>query len=146
MFQTHRSKKTRRAATVARGRLRLAVLCVLALTWGTPALAEPEDTPARKLGRGLANTTLGVLAIPGTIADVSRERGPFVGVTWGLVKGTGYFAATEVVGVFELLTAPFAVPPDYEPFLGPEFPWQHFTGETREVRPDPKPRRRRTVR
>ena len=89
--------------------------------------------------------TLGVLALPGTMYEVGKESGPFVAATWGLVKGTGYFAITEVIGVFEFVTAPFAIPPDYEPILAPEFPWDHFTGKRREL-PRQKKRSRRTVR
>jgi putative exosortase-associated protein (TIGR04073 family) len=107
------------------------VLAALVVTLVVPSTASARDSAARKLGRALANTTLGVLALPGKVVETSREHGPFVGVTWGLVKGTGYVVATELVGVFELFTAPFETPPDFKPILEPEFPWQHFTAESR---------------
>ena len=91
----------------------------------TPSVAE--SSPARKLGRGLANVSLGVMAIPSEIIDTTRESGPAVGMTWGLVKGTGMMVATEVIGLWEVLTCPFATPPNYVAILDPEFPWQRFT-------------------
>jgi len=44
--------------------------------------------------------------------------------------------ATEVIGLFEVITCPFATPPDYKPILDPEFPWQRFTNreENRSAR------------
>ena len=118
-------------------------LCLVA---ATPAAAV-EHTPARKLGRSLSNISLGVLAIPGQISETTRDHGPFIGATWGLAKGVGYMTATEVIGVFELFTAPFETPPNFEPILKPEFPWQYFTEEGRRaLRAGPKqpPRTRRT--
>ncbi len=106
------------------------VVLALLLALLAPASASARDTSARKLGRGLSNVSLGVLAIPGQIIQTSRASGPFVGATWGLVKGVGSLVATEVVGVFEILTCPFETPPDFEPIMQPEFPWQNF-GEPR---------------
>ena len=91
------------------------------------AAAEKRYTPTRKLGRAAANVTLGFLALPGQVTDTVRESGPFVGVTWGLTKGVIAMTVTEVIGVFELLTTPFATPPGYTPIIKPEYPWQYFT-------------------
>lgn len=98
--------------------------------------AAAENTPARKLGRGVANVSLGVMAIPSEIIETTRMSGPAVGMTWGLIKGTGMMAATEIIGIWEVMTCPFATPPDYVPILDPEFPWQRFTDreEIRAVR------------
>ncbi len=90
------------------------------------AAAGAENTPARKLGRGFANVGLGFMAIPSEMIETTRESGPAVGMTWGLIKGTGMMAAVEIVGLWEVLTCPFATPPDYKPILEPEFPWQRF--------------------
>jgi len=98
-------------------------LCLL-----VPGSAAARDTAARKLGRGVSNIGLGVLAIPGQIVQTTRDSGPFVGATWGFVKGVGFTVATEVIGVFELLTCPFETPPDFKPIIKPEFPWQYFSG------------------
>lgn len=105
---------------------------------GMPQAAIARDSgeysPARKLGRSVSNISLGVLAVPGQIARTTSKSGPFVGVTWGLARGLAFMAATEVVGVFELVTAPFATPPDFKPIMKPEFPWQYFTETPREER------------
>lgn len=84
------------------------------------------DSSPRKLGRGLANTTTGVIVLPAKVIETTRAHGPFVGATWGLVKGLGWVVATETIGVFEFVTCPFELPPDFKPILQPEFPWQHY--------------------
>ncbi len=99
-------------------------IAVVLVAW--PSLASARDTAARKLGRGVANLSLGVLAIPGEIVETTRESGPFVGATWGFTKGVGMMVATEVVGLWEFLTCPFETPPGFEPILEPEFPWGYF--------------------
>lgn len=112
------------------GRLRIhraLVLASVVLSLLGPAAAAAKDGPARKLGRGFANLGLGVLAIPGQVIETTRESGPTLGVTWGIIKGTAVMLATEVVGLFEVVTCPFATPPGYRPILEPEFPWQHFS-------------------
>jgi putative exosortase-associated protein (TIGR04073 family) len=137
-----RAAHIRRSPRVAliRGALALALLvCLLA---GLPGVAAAKDNAARKLGRGAANLSLGVLALPAEIVDTTREHGPFMGATWGLVKGVGMTVATEVVGLWEILTCPFEFPPDWKPILNPEFPWQRFSAEHRErARPAPAPPR-----
>ena len=51
----------------------------------------------------------------------------------GLAMGLGKLVARELVGVYEFVTAPFAVPENYEPVLQPEFPWQYFESEPGRV-------------
>ena len=105
----------------------LIVLLAAALVAALPVTASAEGSAARKLGRSLSNVSLGVLAIPGQIVETSDKSGPFVGATWGLVRGVAFMVATEVVGVFELVTCPFETPPGFKPIMKPEFPWQYFT-------------------
>jgi putative exosortase-associated protein (TIGR04073 family) len=90
------------------------------------AWAESKYTPARKVGRGFANTTMGVVAIPGQMYKQSKERGAAIGVPLGFVMGIGWFVASELVGVYEILTCPFELPKEYRPILQPEFPWEYF--------------------
>jgi len=111
----------------ARRTLVTTLLLALAIALVVPSTASARDSAARKFGRGVSNMTLGVLAIPGQIMDTTRDSGPFVGATWGFVKGVGYTVAHEVVGVFEFFTCPFETPPGYKPILKPEFPWEYFT-------------------
>lgn len=127
--QIFESPRVGRAVTDARrrahrrGRTRFGLLCLITLLLAGEAAG---DSTARKLGRGVANLGLGVLALPGEVVETSRKSGPFVGATWGVVKGVTMTAVTELVGVWEILTAPFEFPPDRQPILSPEFPWQHF--------------------
>lgn len=129
-----RIRSTRFAASRAFG----CSLALVVIALAVPSNVAANDSPARKLGRGAANLSLGVLAIPDVIIETTKQRGPALGVTWGLVKGTGVMLATEVVGLFEIVTCPFATPPDYRQILNPEFPWQRFTQEA-----DQKPSRRK---
>lgn len=94
----------------------LAVIMIL----GVAQVGFAQDA-ARKLGRGLANTVSGWLEIPKNIYDVSVESNPFVGITWGTIKGTGYAVARTGAGVFDIVTFPFPVPEGYEPIMKPEF-------------------------
>lgn len=120
-FETSRRDRARSGGV----RITLTIL-ILTLALVVPSLASARDSAARKIGRGAANLTLGVLAVPGEIVETTRESGPFVGATWGFVKGVSMFVATEVVGVWEILTCPFETPPGFKPILEPEFPWGYF--------------------
>lgn len=106
----------------------------LAVTPPAPALAV-QYTAARKLGRGLAGMTCGFLEVPGHIVQMNRERGPAWGYTLGFVQGLGGIVVRELVGVYEFVTAPFAVPPGFEPILTPEFPWGYFDEPTPKSHP-----------
>ncbi len=92
------------------------------------AFAAPKSrfTSARKVGRGFANTTLGFLAIPGQMVVETRERGAAAGLPIGFGLGIGWFVASELIGVWEILTCPFEFPAGYKPIIEPEFPWQYF--------------------
>lgn len=106
----------------------LGALGLAALLLPEAALAQ-EYTAARKVGRGLAGMTLGVLEVPGNVVQETRTNGVFSGMTVGLAMGVGKLVARELVGVYEFVTAPFAVPENYEPILQPEFSWQYFDSE-----------------
>jgi putative exosortase-associated protein (TIGR04073 family) len=107
-----------------------AVVIALALGAVVPdaahAAAKSRYTSARKVGRGFANTTLGFLAIPGQMTVQTRERGAAAGLPIGFGMGVGWFIASELIGVWEILTCPFEFPAGYKPILEPEFPWQYF--------------------
>jgi hypothetical protein len=40
--------------------------------------------------------------------------------------GLGMTLVRPVVGVYELITAPFPAPEGYRPILKPEYPWSYF--------------------
>jgi putative exosortase-associated protein (TIGR04073 family) len=107
---------------------------VLALALTLPVAASARDSAARKVGRGTANLTLGVLAVPGEMVRTTRDHGPFIGATWGFAKGVGMMVATEVVGLWEVVTCPFETPPGFKPILSPEFPWGYFYESPEERR------------
>lgn len=110
--------------------MRRLISLALTMALGLVALL-PEDalavqhSAARKAGRGLAAITCGFLEIPGGIVRETKKQGG-VGVPVGLAVGLGRFVARELVGVYELVTAPFPAPPGFKPILEPEFPWGHF--------------------
>ncbi len=125
----------RRSSRVTPSRLSvLLTTFVLVIALGLPNVAAARDSAARKVGRGVANLTLGVLAIPGEIVQTTQERGVFVGATWGLAKGVGMLVAHEVVGLWEIVTCPFETPPGFKPILAPEFPWGYFYESDRPTR------------
>jgi putative exosortase-associated protein (TIGR04073 family) len=113
----------RSAARAAIGALALAALVLPA------AAGAEENTAARKLGRGLAGMTLGFLEVPGNVVQETRTNGVVSGMTIGLAMGVGKLVARELVGVYEFVTAPFALPANYEPVLQPEFTWDYFESE-----------------
>jgi len=102
-----------------------AVLAAALLFAATPAEAKRYDA-ARKFGRGLAGITTCFLEVPGNIVKTSRARGVGWGVTLGFAEGLGRLVVRPLVGVYELVTAPFPVPAGYRPILQPEYPWGYF--------------------
>jgi len=106
--------------------MRMALLLAL-LTCLLPAAADAQRyTAGRKFGRGLAGMTCGFLEVPGNIVETSRERGAGWGLTLGFAEGLGRLVVRELVGVYEFVSAPFAVPAGYKPILKPEYPWGYF--------------------
>jgi len=117
-----------RSAVRSTARAAIGALALSTLLLPAAAVAE-ENTAARKAGRGLAGMTLGFLEVPGNVVQESRTNGIFSGVTVGFAMGVGKLVARELVGVYEFVTAPFAVPANFEPVLQPEFTWQYFESE-----------------
>lgn len=106
---------------------------VIAVSTGILVFAAPAafpETAAAKFGRGVAGITTGILELPGNIIQETRARGP-VGVPIGLGLGLGMVVTRELVGVYELLTAPFPIPPGFRPILQPEYPWDYFAAPGR---------------
>jgi len=89
------------------------------------APAADAQTAARKFGRGLAGMTTGFLEFPGNIYAEVNEHGA-EGLPLGFAKGLGMIVVRELVGVYEFVSAPFAVPAGYQPLIEPEFPWGYF--------------------
>jgi putative exosortase-associated protein (TIGR04073 family) len=87
-----------------------------------PAVAQSAQ---RKVGRGLANMTCGVMELPGNMVREGRKSGA-PGVALGFAKGLGGIVVRELVGVYEFVTSPFPWPAGYKPLIEPEFPWGYF--------------------
>ena len=106
-----------------------AVLLVVAISTviAGQALAEEltKSTPGQKALRGAANLSLGlVLELPRTIYYETKAQGPLLGIPAGFLAGFGLGLMRTVVGAYELLTFPIAVPDDYKPILSPPFPFE----------------------
>jgi putative exosortase-associated protein (TIGR04073 family) len=116
-------------------------LAALVLLLAPPAGAQ---TAARKFGRGFAAMTTAFLEVPGNMVAETRARGAGEGIPLGFAKGLGMIIPRVLVGVWEVVSAPFPFPAGFEPILQPEFPWSYF--QERPERPPPPsetPRRRR---
>jgi putative exosortase-associated protein (TIGR04073 family) len=114
-------------------RLVLSSSAIAMLIVGLGTSVSHADTPVHKAGRGLAAITTPFLEIPGNIMTTSRQDGPLAGWTMGLAKGLGMSIVRPVVGFYEVLSAPFAAPANYEPILEPEYPWSYFGSGHRGV-------------
>lgn len=91
----------------------------------TPAQAEGRMD---KLKRGLAGMALGGVEVPATLCEECRNEGWPLGISVGFFKAVGNFAAREVLGVLEFVTAPFPWPDDqYKPVFEPAYPWDRFS-------------------
>jgi putative exosortase-associated protein (TIGR04073 family) len=127
------SNRSCQEAKTGRGRLvRASILLGLLAVVAVPS-AAPAQSAARKAGRGLAAMTTSWLEVPGQMVAESRSRGNAEGLPLGFVKGLGGIVVRTLVGVYEFVTCPFAVPAGFAPIIQPEFPWSYFD--------DPEPRR-----
>jgi hypothetical protein len=61
----------------------LLLACLVAAILLPGAAAAAQHSAARKVGRGLAGMTLGILEVPGNIVAETRSRGPVWGFTLG---------------------------------------------------------------
>jgi putative exosortase-associated protein (TIGR04073 family) len=125
-FHTVRSPERSRVARC------VALAILLCVGFATAAPAQ-EMTATRKFGRGLSGLTLGVLELPGNIAQEWRNDGPLSGLTVGVIMGIAKIPARTLVGAYELVSAPFPLPPGYEAPLSPEYPWGYFEAEPGQV-------------
>jgi len=91
------------------------------------AVTESPDPIGQKLQQGLAGIAFGFLEVPGTIVEQAEANGPWVGFALGLTQGVGRFVTRELVGVYQVITAPFPLPAATQQ---PEFPWGYFERDT----------------
>lgn len=110
-----------------RGSKLVSAVAVVALAGAmmVPSMAEAQDAKT-KFNRGFSNLALGFIEIPGTIKEEAAASNPVQGLVVGLIKGSFRFVRREVVGAYEIITFPAAVPSGYEKIVDPEYPWQYF--------------------
>jgi len=81
------------------------------------------DDPIKKLGRGIANVTMGWLTFFSTVEDTGKSDGVYAAVTYGILKGFAKAIQRTAVGVYETVSFPIPFPKEYKPILTkPEFP------------------------
>jgi len=80
-----------------------------------------------KLSQGFFNTTTGFIELPKNIVNISHDQNIFVGLTWGLLRGTAHAVGRTVVGAAELITAPIPT----KPYITPPYVWDRFSEDTR---------------
>ena len=100
---------------------------------GTPssddATSAPDSTDTTfrangafsKLGRGAVNTLTGWVEVPKRVHETAQRSGPWVGITWGLLRGLGYGFIRTAGGLYEAVTFPFPAPPGYRSVIQPEY-------------------------
>lgn len=103
---------------------------VAALCLASP-IPSHADTAAEKAGRGAAALLTPFLEIPGNIVATQRREGAAKAWTEGLAKGIGMSIVRPPIGFYELVSAPFPAPANYEPILLPEYPWSYFDSDYR---------------
>ncbi|MEI6350138.1 MAG: exosortase system-associated protein, TIGR04073 family [Verrucomicrobiota bacterium] len=99
---------------------------------GTAAIADiqnppaAEQTPIRKLGRGLSNILYGISEMPYTICSVNDDLGNNAAFSYGVVKGLHRSVYRFGMGWYEVVTFPI---PHYkhsyrQPYPS-NIPWIH---------------------
>ena len=101
----------------------LCVAFVVILNVATPCFAQGDviEKMGKKLGRGIVNIATGWIKIPKNIYDTSVESNPFLGITFGTLKGAGMTVVRTGAGAYDVVTFLFPMPKDYAPILEPEF-------------------------
>lgn len=107
-------------------------LCVLsgALWSAGPSYADGHTYLSgftSKVNQGFFNTTTGWIEIPKNVVNISHDQNIFVGLTWGLLRGTAHAVSRTVVGAGELITSPIPTG-DY---ISPPYVWDRFSEDTR---------------
>jgi len=111
--------------------LKIFSVVLVALIGAAPLLQaveiEAQGTPLRKLQRGFLNIALSPIEISNELAK--EKRNETVPPSWvaGLGRGVALTAGRALIGVYEMVTFPFALPAGYKPVLQPEFPWDNLS-------------------
>jgi len=80
-----------------------------------------------KVSHGLANIATGFIEIPKNIVNITHDQNIFVGMTWGVLRGTAQGVSRTLIGGAELLSSP--IPSDE--FISPGYVWDRFSEDSR---------------
>lgn len=95
--------------------MKLFICSLIVLIGFSVARADIQDPPAkrydnhRKFSRGVANMAYGLTEIPHTMIVVNNEEGNSAAFSLGLISGARRTLERFGVGVFEVVTHPFAI-------------------------------------
>ena len=104
--------------------------CVLSCAAMTASTAQAESYLTgfvNKFSQGVANMATGFIEIPKNIINITEERNIFVGMTWGLFRGTVHGVSRTLVGGVEFISSPI---PSSE-FASPAYVWDRFSEDSR---------------
>ncbi len=78
-----------------------------------------DNTPVKKLTRGVTNTAFCWAEIPADVAKTAKQTDPVIGLTYGTAKGILTGVTRGLLGIVDTLT--FFVPPYDKPLMKPEY-------------------------
>lgn len=80
-----------------------------------------------KISQGIANMATGFIEIPKNVINITEEDNIFVGMTWGLLRGSAHGISRTLAGGAEFISAPI---PSSE-FVSPAYVWDRFSEDSR---------------
>ncbi len=95
--------------------MRLIISSLLLIAGCSIALADIQDPPAkkyndhRKFSRGIANIAYGSVEIPDSMVKTNDSEGNSAAFSLGVFSGTRRTLERLGVGIFEVVTCPFAI-------------------------------------
>jgi putative exosortase-associated protein (TIGR04073 family) len=101
------------------------ILCAFIAITSARADIETADTVTKrasgKFGRGLVNITTGWGEMIYCPIEITRDRGYFLGATWGPLKGIAMTVLRTAGGVLETGLFFYPLPGNYDPYFTREF-------------------------
>lgn len=104
--------------------------CVLSGALFTVPAAQAESYMtgfSNKVSQGLANIAFGFAELPKNVINISDDQNIFVGMTWGIIRGTVQGVTRTLIGGAELLTSPIPT----SDYASPAYVWDRFSEDSR---------------
>ncbi|MDD2738226.1 MAG: exosortase system-associated protein, TIGR04073 family [Methylomonas lenta] len=104
--------------------------CVLSGALLTVPTAQAESYMkgfSNKVSQGLANIAFGFAELPKNVINISDDQNIFVGMTWGVIRGTAQGVTRTLIGGAELLTSPIPT----SDYASPAYVWDRFSEDSR---------------